>query len=1272
MKTVLIITVWILSVAVLQAGAQAVVSLPSIDNSTGELLTLESYLCGRGENSSQLQSNTILELSQDSPHYFNTSGFCIVSSISNITIRGRYPSSQPSLVVCNDDTSSRTQTVFVFENLTDVVIENVYFQRCGGIVPSSIKELFATTLTTGAHQQAMLFLVSCFNIELRNLSITEYFGYGVYAVNVLGKFEMNSIQVSRSDSKINNLTETTGNFSQSGSGVFVVYTETRDSNTPNDTTLTIIGANLTANTNLFPNEILENISFSAIEFTYRQVPLILPGAGGLTIIFAKQSYLVKTILNDSRIVDNAGTLMGGILIGHLQNIGLTRIHINNCVFAENLVFPNDLFLFAGAALQIVYIFPPLRRTLQQLTDAAFDNEQIHITNSSFIANTGNSGSAINVYSGAQNLRLHNVTFESNLARVTGECMYVYSDKSIRYSQNEIFVFMDHITFNGAETDVQHGTTSVFSFFNIGAVVISGSVEQPSVFRNATHSVIRAFATNIHIRGTVIFQDISAVVGTAIYLIANSYLFFQEPTDVQFINNHVTLFGGAIYTEALSSDQCAVQFLSPNKSRVLLDTADLSSLDINLSFENNTAIIGSSVYAGPIYNCSWFIESAVQSPRETTEEVYKHFFDFPQQNETFANQVRSYPQAPCYCSTEDDGEIMCIENQNHTSIETFPGRSFNVTFVPVDAAKRPVTSLVITQLLGKNDVAFAGNAKAIPTWLGGDKCGNQTYTLFNQENITVRLQIGVPDSSGFINASVALLPCPNGFELYPLSGICDCSPLYRDLELFCDIQTGFIERNDAQWLGLAFVNTTPTPAYAIRCPTDYCDKSVIDIDLTVDDFLCKKGRRGAICGQCQRGLSVMFGTVECGDCSHFWLFTILLYMLAGILLVFLLFLLQLTISEGTIIGLVFYAQAVSINDGLLLLTDRSTVLTVFISFLNLDLGFPLCFYDGMDLTAKVGLQFVFPVYIWLIVIIIIQLGRFSKHFQEMTGQSAVHVLVTLMYLTFTKLLRSVVIIFIATELTTEGVESPTRVWFFDGSITYFYNRHLFLGILGIVTLIGFIIPYKTFLLLVQWLSRVPKINYLKPLIDANIAAFKDEYRFWFGLRLFVIGIKVILTVALTAHYPESVLFVHLLINFPYTVVQAYLLPFRTTFLNILDLFFLVNYTTFLFTHLYLTGAPHITTDNFYSNFLPAEIIFVGSALLVFIGIVVYHIWFYTVPRFKKLRSMHTAKVDLNEVTTSEIALEESQASELPRAQTQTTDINDFWAAGHRLRESLLED
>ena len=65
--------------------------------------------------------------------------------------------------------------------------------------------------------------------------------------------------------------------------------------------------------------------------------------------------------------------------------------------------------------------------------------------------------------------------------------------------------------------------------------------------------------------------------------------------------------------------------------------------------------------------------------------------------------------------------------------------------------------------------------------------------------------------------------------------------------------------------------------------------------------------------------------------------------------------------------------------------------------SIDFGIETCFYDGMDAYTKTWLQFVFPVYIWLLVGLVILVSRFSRRFAKLLGDSPVAVLATLILL-----------------------------------------------------------------------------------------------------------------------------------------------------------------------------------------------------------------------------------------------------------------------------------
>ena len=258
-----------------------------------------------------------------------------------------------------------------------------------------------------------------------------------------------------------------------------------------------------------------------------------------------------------------------------------------------------------------------------------------------------------------------------------------------------------------------------------------------------------------------------------------------------------------------------------------------------------------------------------------------------------------------------------------------------------------------------------------------------------------------------------------------------------------------------------------------------------------------------------------GTSKCTECSNAYLALLIGYLVAGLALVLILFLLELTVTLGNLGGIIFYANIIQINSSIFFPPGSSNVITVFIAWLNLDTGLDICFYDGMDGYAKTWFGYAFPFYIWLIVIGIIVLSHFSARVSRLCGSRSVPVLATLMLLSYNKLLRVTII-----SLSSTAIVNPDGtlhlVWSYDGNQDLWKGRHIALGILAICVLLFFIIPYTMFLLLVplpfvqRYSSRrvFSWINTLKPFTDAQQASFKSRFRNWTGILLIV---RIVLSV-----------------------------------------------------------------------------------------------------------------------------------------------------------------
>ena len=117
----------------------------------------------------------------------------------------------------------------------------------------------------------------------------------------------------------------------------------------------------------------------------------------------------------------------------------------------------------------------------------------------------------------------------------------------------------------------------------------------------------------------------------------------------------------------------------------------------------------------------------------------------------------------------------------------------------------------------------------------------------------------------------------------------------------------------------------------------------------------------------------------------------------------LLLLGLTVTAGTLHGLIFYANIVQTNHSIFFPAGPANVLSVFIAWLNLDLGIETCFYDGMTTYAYAWLQFVFPFYIWFLIGLTIVASHYSSKLTKIFGNNPVAALATLFLLSYSKIL-----------------------------------------------------------------------------------------------------------------------------------------------------------------------------------------------------------------------------------------------------------------------------
>ena len=646
--------------------------------------------------------------------------------------------------------------------------------------------------------------------------------------------------------------------------------------------------------------------------------------------------------------------------------------------------------------------------------------------------------------------------------------------------------------------------------------------------------------------------------------------------------------------------------------------------VNVTIYDNTAQrAGDNLFGGSIDDCYlFFIRYEDIDPSE--------LLNIPK-NDYNESSISSNPQHVCF----KDHAILCEKNKN---ITVYPGETKHFEVKVVGQLNGSVPGTVRAKVENGDVVIY--NDQTVQT-LNSKKGGKVNYTfhssIFRPSGTgKLLLRVDLATDSGtheYINSfkpaiiKVTFKDCPFGFSNQNTNyehekSIFQCKCMTNIIKE-CSMSDGIftVTKRDFTWIGMFEVHGTPYLTTSRLCPLDYCYQKVTTINSTDtmldQDQQCSYNRTGLLCGSCRKGFSLIFRTSECREnCSNWWLLLVIPFALAGIFLVFIITYLNLTVTTGTVCGLIFYANVIQ-DYSVLLLQEHpvpvlSRVLQIFIAWLNLDLGIPTCFYHGMQAFGKIALQAVFPVYIWLISAVIIFLSNRYISITRLVGQNAVKVLATLILLSYSKMLRVAISTLNQAVITVHVNNTKIRKlrWIIDGNVPYFNPQdHLILIIMAIIFLI-LTLPFALSLLCIRHVFSLSNccrifswVNKLKPFFDAYTGPCKDSARFWTGLllvtRLFLLLVHAIYSNDHILPFLTNVAICLVLSAIMISLNGVY----KNRYLNVLECSFILNigllFTILVIVHIKITEQTWGTV--FVSHLL------VSVALLTFFGILAFHIY-----------------------------------------------------------------
>ena len=680
----------------------------------------------------------------------------------------------------------------------------------------------------------------------------------------------------------------------------------------------------------------------------------------------------------------------------------------------------------------------------------------------------------------------------------------------------------------------------FACYRLGAVYLSGLRNRYRVqlvdnrFVGNKVAGMTLYDSHAEMHGTNVFQANLGYYGAGIRMMADSLILFRNDTYIKLVRNQAYFSGGGFYildkcTSNITATNCPCffQFIHNNGSYV--EHLSFNDLRVQVNLTGNKAFNKGKGTASMIFNSN--IDQCVMKTNfnktgtKSNSGILRKVFNITKPVDHF--QISSIPRK-IYISCP-----RIQENNTYTNLtlEYYHGQQLRICISLMGDMDIPLSGVLYVDLV--HERYRNSTREFFPPEL------HSTHVLKGEKNVVdipalprlphhfhnseFALQLRVPLFSGttvvgegrylYTSIKTKLLEgCPNGFHKnesnsqYP---ICQCNQRLEDAGLVCSLDTLTIEMpaKTSCWIGGENENIL----WSFHCPHIYCNTTVRDIPINNTDRQCRYRRTGRLCGRCPDKLSVILGSSECRECTHWSLLLLLVVLIVGPLLIIIIGALNLTITVGAINGFMFYSTIVLVMFETLSSGEGTVSRSVFAIFTISSMP-PTCLYDGMGEFTKTLFAYFFPLYLLLLVGIACCLPRcrcINMHkINRKIGPRITPVLATVITISYLLISGNVIrSLSYATVYSTNG--STTVVWLFDGSLTYFQcPQHIILGCIAIVMFLFFILPAALTATFGDLLRRFIKTPWYLNFLDTFHGAFQFGFGFWFGVRLLILTAIII--------------------------------------------------------------------------------------------------------------------------------------------------------------------
>ena len=1080
------------------------------------------------------------------------------------------PNLTAALINCKSNLTADLNFVIVSENqflgqsLTYEVVNSVSLQGNGMTVYC---EGFSLEFVSGGHQSFLSFD----NITFYRCGNGSQVGF---KISVMNSLNMNlvtfDVMFGITLQNIANLTIVSSTFQNSIINPFAVLRIEYDSFLPiliNEVTVTLTGCRF-----------FQNIYDNTMFFDTRnsgQLAVLLYQVAAHNFIFAIDScnftstsaprfspmFLLLNVTDSSVLVNIDGlryvSNKQGLLI-EMENLNNSSIlfFFNQSLFLSNTNDPN----LANDSLLTV-------NSNSSVNSYSSVNETIifHYNGLNFTNNYGMIMYASSVNANATHI-LNECLFNGNHQALGAQTMFSFYGSGIDVILSNMHNFSDFLGLLKSPTDTRN---NAIVFVRLANSLTIDNVD----FTGASNSIATMLSIDtvneVIFKGLINFYSIIGVHGGALFIRGSTRVTITNESVITFYNNYAD-YGGAMYintTDFNNALRChgRINFIN-NHARVA--GPSIYTTDSNVSVDKLKNCFNKSQYeiatAPKIFNTAIAISN-------------RPFF--PGQSLMLNVSLVDGLNNPGSCKADITLECNRTDTGEHGFCEQlYPN--------------------VNLQLVGPSDIFLFGTNGVVNTLLPFFQVHfNVSRT---QTNATLHVACVDPPLPSMKVNFIWTSSCPLGFIINNDTTIktyrCTCTATEND-HIFCPPQSSVACIKIGYWVnGTTFATVKcPYPLCNFSYPQDtidanicqqYYGQHVVALPQYENDQ-CSTHRAGTACLQCQKDYNLTFLGTKCtGNCRiplHPILISLFTVTFQFLIALFILVAVRtkLKIGAGFVYGpLIFLAIIGQMPLGYnpqyhVLKIIVSSVTSVYLVNLEIFGEIPWCFGipDSKLLLIK-SFYYLGPVLMWLILLLLVVMGRKCPRLLSKLQDSPVQAICLLMMLSFWSMTD-----------TSIHMLKPLQIgdtWYCndDPNIKYFRDGHIAVGLIAIAILTFAIVPFVALLAMSNFavFNRIFRLHRFKPIFDEFQSCYVDKHR-WYCVVYYISFIIYLMLVEYPpgTEYPLGPPLLLLLLISLHFIIQ----PYKKHTLNIIDMLLLLDLLVLYFV---LERDAELSKSNTFSTVL----------------------------------------------------------------------------------------